>query len=525
MLQTRVELLHWCATPAQRTVPLHFVPTMGGLHRGHSSLVEAARRPVAGLEPRVLVSVFVNPLQFAPGEDFSRYPRPLEADERLAREAGADALFRPSVEELFPGGEGQLTRLSPPRELQEVLCGRHRPGHFDGVATVVTRLLGLVRPERLMLGEKDWQQLVILRRLVADLGLPLRVQGCATVRESDGLACSSRNRYLSAAERLQVQALPQALEAARGALRAAGDMVNGVGSGVSGEALVAVVREALGRAQLEVEYVELVQPHSLAPLPRLDRLGLLAVAVRCGGCRLIDHTVLMTRLPLVAIDGPAGAGKSTVTRAFAARMGLVYLDTGAMYRALTWWVQQQGVDPSDGAAIEPLLQGLDLQLSTAAGGEQRVCINGHDVSEAIRSPDVTAQVSMVAAHACVRAALTRQQQAMGERGGLVAEGRDIGTAVFPHADLKVFLTATVEERARRRALDLEQRGFPVPPLAELEEQIASRDHADASREVAPLRQAPDAQELVTDGMTIELVIQTLVDLFRERVPEEAWPGS
>lgn len=105
----------------------------------------------------------------------------------------------------------------------------------------------------------------------------------------------------------------------------------------------------------------------------------------------------------------------------------------------------------------------------------------------------------------------------------MAEGRDIGTAVFPHADLKVFLTATVAERARRRALDLEQRGFPVPPLAELEKQIASRDDADASREVAPLRQAPDAQELVTDGLAIELVIQTLVDLFRERVPEEAWP--
>lgn len=205
---------------------------------------------------------------------------------------------------------------------------------------MVARLLGLIRPERLLLGEKDWQQLVILRRLVADLGLPVRVQGCATVRESDGLACSSRNRYLSAGERQQVQALPQALEAARSEVLAGGD--------VSAQALVALVREALVRAQLVVEYVELVQPHSLAPLPRLDRLGLLAAAVRCGGCRLIDHTVLMTRLPLVAIDGPAGAGKSTVTRAFAVRLGLVYLDTGAMYRALTWWVQQQGWIPAMG---------------------------------------------------------------------------------------------------------------------------------------------------------------------------------
>jgi pantoate ligase/cytidylate kinase len=136
---------------------------------------------------------------------------------------------------------------------------------------------------------------------------------------------------------------------------------------------------------------------------------------------------------------------------------------------------------------------------------------------------VTAQVSLVAAHGCVREALTRQQQAMGERGGLVAEGRDIGTAVFPDAELKVFLTATVAERARRRALDLQQRGFSVPPLMELEAQIAERDHLDSSREVAPLRQADDAVELVTDGLAIESVIQVLVECFRERVPEEAWP--
>lgn len=153
-----------------------------------------------------------------------------------------------------------------------------------------------------------------------------------------------------------------------------------------------------------------------------------------------------------------------------------------------------------------------------------VTINGHEVSEAIRSPEVTARVSQVAAHGCVRQALTRQQQAMGQRGGLVAEGRDIGTAVFPDAECKIFLTATVAERARRRALDLEARGFAVPSLAELEAQIAERDHRDSSREVAPLQQAEDALELVTDGLPIEAVIQALVDRFRERVPEEAWPG-
>jgi pantoate ligase/cytidylate kinase len=206
-------------------------------------------------------------------------------------------------------------------------------------------------------------------------------------------------------------------------------------------------------------------------------------------------------------------------------MGLVYLDTGAMYRALTWWVLRQEADPAAAAAVEPLLLGLDLQLSASGAGEQLVSINGFDVTEAIRSPEVTAQVSLVAAHGCVRQALTAQQQAMGLKGGLVAEGRDIGTAVFPDAELKVFLTATAAERARRRAQDLERRGFEVPPLAELEAQIVARDHQDSSREVAPLCQAEDAVELVTDGMAIDAVIQALVDLFRERVPEEAWPAA
>jgi pantoate ligase/cytidylate kinase len=459
--------------------------------------------------------VFVNPLQFAPGEDLSCYPRDPSGDAHLAEAVGAEALFLPAVEELFPGGESQLTRVQPPHALQQGLCGTSRPGHFDGVATVVCRLLGLVRPDCLFLGEKDWQQLVILRRVVADLGLPVRVRGCGTVRQADGLAFSSRHRYLASAQLTQATALPAALAEAAEAAR----------SGVpDASTLIAGVRSRLKRAGLAIDYVELVAAHSLRPLQKLEGLALLAAAVRCGPSRLIDHVFLMSRPPIVAIDGPAGAGKSTVTRAFDHRMGLVYLDTGAMYRALTWWVQHQGVDPADALAVAPLLEGLDLQLASCEEGGQQVRVNGHEVSAAIRSPEVTARVSVVAAHACVRDALTRQQQAMGRRGGLVAEGRDIGTAVFPDAECKVFLTATVAERARRRAEDLRQRGFAVPPIEELEASIAERDHLDSSREVAPLRQADDAVELVTDGMSIEAVIETLVDLFRERVPEDAWPG-
>ena len=511
VLRTARELNRWRHEGANR--PLHFVPTMGALHEGHQQLVHRAAQSRGGVRPRVLLSVFVNPLQFGPSEDFDRYPRDLDRDLELAAAAGADALLAPSIAVIYPHGDQDTTRVQVPSSLQRELCGRSRPGHFDGVATVVVRLLNLVRPHRLVMGEKDWQQLVILRKVVADLGLPIWVQGCATVREPNGLAWSSRNRYLSPAQLEQARALPAALAGAAQACRTGMPLA---------ETLVGDVRASLQAAGLVVDYVELVAAQSLKPLEAVSGVALLAAAVHCGPSRLIDHTVLMSRSPIVAIDGPAGAGKSTVTRAFAQRLGLIYLDTGAMYRALTWWVQQQGVDPSDAGAVAPLLEGLDLQLSSGAGGEQQVTINGHDVTEAIRSPGVTAQVSVVAAHGCVREALTRQQQAMGERGGLVAEGRDIGTAVFPDAELKVFLTATTAERARRRAVDLEQRGFAVPPLAELEAQIAERDHLDSSREVAPLLQAQDAVELITDGMAIEAVIQALVELFRDRVPEEAW---
>ena len=513
LLTTSDQLVNW---RRQCGDPVHFVPTMGALHQGHQQLIQRAAAGLSDRPAAALVSVFVNPLQFGPGEDLARYPRDLERDAALAAEAGAAALWAPSPGMIYPEGVEQITQVHPPTALSEGLCGRRRPGHFDGVATVVVRLLALVRPARLLLGEKDWQQLVILRRVLADLGSTVVIESCATVRDPDGLACSSRNRYLTAAQREQALALPRALQGAASLVR---------GGERDPAVLVAAAAQQLAAAGLEPEYLELVEAHSLRPLQQLQGLALLAAAVPCGPSRLIDHLLFMSRAPIVAIDGPAGAGKSTVTKAFARRLGLVYLDTGAMYRALTWWVQHQGADPAQAAAVGPLLEGLDLQLRHTDAGEQQVLINGHDVSEPIRSPEVTAQVSVVAAHACVREALTGQQQAMGVRGGLVAEGRDIGTAVFPDAELKVFLTASVAERARRRAQDLQERGYAVPPLGELEGQIAQRDHLDSSRAVAPLLQAPDAVELITDGMAIETVIQALVDLFRSRVPEELWPSQ
>jgi pantoate ligase / CMP/dCMP kinase len=258
-----------------------------------------------------------------------------------------------------------------------------------------------------------------------------------------------------------------------------------------------------------LEYVELVEPKTLARLEQVTDNGLLAIAAKLGNTRLIDNMLLRTRQPIVAIDGPAGAGKSTVTKLVAQKLGLFYLDTGAMYRAITWLVMDGGVAFGDEPAIAELVHHAEIELTT-----DYVRVNGQDVTSAIRSPEVTANVSAIAAQAAVRQALVRQQQEYGRRGGVVLEGRDIGTHVFPDAELKVFLTATVTERARRRQLDLERLGQPVPSLVELENLIAERDAKDSNRSIAPLRQAVDATEVVTDGMTIEAVVDKLVGLYQ-----------
>ena len=247
------------------------VPTMGALHAGHIALVEEAKL-AAG---RVVVSIFVNPTQFGPDEDFARYPRKEQADSRMLASAGVDLLWMPSVEEMYPNGPEIDVRAS---EIGDVLDGAHRPGHFDGVTTVVARLFDQVRPDVALFGEKDWQQLAVIRRMAADLKLDLEIRGVPTQREDDGLALSSRNIYLADEDRAKAVALPRALGAAERAIATGGDPA----------AALAQAIDTLSAAGFDVDYVELRDAATLGAPIAGQPMRLLAAA-RIGGTRLIDN--------------------------------------------------------------------------------------------------------------------------------------------------------------------------------------------------------------------------------------------
>jgi pantoate--beta-alanine ligase len=263
--------------------PVAFVPTMGALHDGHVSLMRRARSEV-GPDGAVVVSIFVNPTQFGPGEDLDRYPRTLDTDLEACAAAGVDVVFTPSVEEMYPdglSGDGATSRAVTvdPGPLGAVLEGASRPGHFEGVLTVVAKLFGLVRPDVAVFGEKDYQQLALIRRMAADLCQGVEVVGAETVREADGLALSSRNRYLDADERLDAVALSRGLFAASEAAERGAD------------AALGAARAELRRTHLvDLDYLEITAP-DLGPAPAAGPARLL-VAARVGSTRLIDNIVL-----------------------------------------------------------------------------------------------------------------------------------------------------------------------------------------------------------------------------------------
>ena len=263
--------------------PVVLVPTMGALHAGHLALVDRARRE-AGRKGVVVVSIFVNPLQFGPKEDLSRYPRPLRRDLAHCREHGVDLVFHPDAEGMYAPGRSVFIDESL---LSGGLCGRSRPGHFSGVCTVVAKLFNLVRPRAAVFGQKDYQQLAIIRRMVRDLDFPLEIIGEPTVREPDGLALSSRNVYLSPEERAQAPVLRRALLLAK--QRAdAGER--------SASRLRRVLEKELATAPLaRIDYAEIVDADDLQTIKTLDRPTLAALAVKFGRTRLIDNQVLAAK--------------------------------------------------------------------------------------------------------------------------------------------------------------------------------------------------------------------------------------
>jgi pantoate--beta-alanine ligase len=254
-----------------------FVPTMGAIHQGHRSLMETARADC----DVVVVSIFVNPTQFGPGEDFEQYPRPLDDDLAACQAESVDAVFIPDVETMYPGGA--ITQVTVSR-LTQGLCGANRPGHFAGVTTIVAKLFNIVQPDVAYFGQKDAQQAIVIRRMVRDLLWPIEIAICPTVREPDGLAMSSRNAYLSPDQRTQALSLGKALTWATEQVAAgrcdAASLVDGIG-----EQIVAA-------GPCEIDYIDIVDADELTPITKLKGRCLIALAVKIGSTRLIDNVVV-----------------------------------------------------------------------------------------------------------------------------------------------------------------------------------------------------------------------------------------
>ncbi len=250
------------------------VPTMGALHEGHLSLIEAARERCAA----VAVTIFVNPAQFGPSEDLDAYPRPLETDLAVCERTGADIVFTPMTETMYPGDELTTVHVAG---ITEHLCGAHRPGHFDGVSTVVLKLFNILPADFAFFGEKDYQQLMVVRRMVQDLNLPIQITACPTVREADGLAMSSRNKYLSPDQRQQAGSLFRALHAA----------VRRIEAGERDPTVIVqdIRKEIAAAGPVTIDYVDVIDAVTLNPLTVIRGTVRICLAVRIGPCRLIDN--------------------------------------------------------------------------------------------------------------------------------------------------------------------------------------------------------------------------------------------
>lgn len=266
------------ATWKKQGLTVGFVPTMGALHVGHESLIKKACQEC----DKVVVSIFVNPIQFGPNEDFDKYPRQLEADKQLCERNDVDVIFAPTSQEMYPEGKDVLTTVVPPASFQDKLCGKSRIGHFNGVATVVLKLFNIIQPDKAYFGQKDAQQLIIIKKMVKDLDIPVKIIGCPIIRDKDGLACSSRNAYLSAEDRQKALTLSKVLK------KVELEYKKGTTS----------VKELLNKAlsfihsDIELEYFEILDAESLEQVDILRENTLVAIAAKVGNVRLIDNLLI-----------------------------------------------------------------------------------------------------------------------------------------------------------------------------------------------------------------------------------------
>ena len=280
VLRTIPETRRWVQSERTSSQTLGLVPTMGSFHEGHLSLIRRARQSC----DRTMVSIFVNPLQFAPGEDYVRYPRDLDRDLSLATREGVAAVFHPETEEMYPNG---IVTSIGVGKLGEALCGASRPGHFQGVATVVAKLFNIVQPDLAFFGQKDAQQTLIMKTMTQELNWPLQIVVCATVREPDGVAYSSRNSYLSAEERSRASVLYRSLRLAENLIHSGAREA----AGVEGE-MRKLIQDVSGA---ELDYARVVDPVTLEALQQINGEVLAAVAVRFGKTRLIDNLIITPR--------------------------------------------------------------------------------------------------------------------------------------------------------------------------------------------------------------------------------------